>query len=70
MASTRRIHLTMLVSSTIWGKRNARVFRNHCAPSFILLDAIKRGARLWAIAGAKYLGQIMAVRVVTLYFIL
>lgn len=65
MASTQSIHkrampsIIMLVSKAIWDERNARVFRNHSAPSFILLQAIKIEARLWAIAGAKFLGQMM-----------
>jgi hypothetical protein len=51
--------LAMLIISEIWAERNARVFRNKFAPSFVVLDKIKREARLWVLAGAKHLGYLM-----------
>jgi hypothetical protein len=51
--------LTMLVSWTIWNKRNARVFRHKSAPPPILLNIIKAEARLWVTAVAKKLGVII-----------
>jgi hypothetical protein len=40
-------------------ERNARVFRQKISPTFIILDKIKCEARLWVIAGAKRLGDLM-----------
>ena len=51
--------ITMLVSWEIWNERNARVFRNKYAPPMALLAKIKTEARLWVLAGAKRLGEIM-----------
>jgi hypothetical protein len=38
--------LTLLVTWEIWNERNARLFRNKHIPSFVLLDKIKKEARL------------------------
>jgi hypothetical protein len=35
------------------------VFHNKLSPSFVLLDKIKNEARLWVLAGAKDLGNLM-----------
>jgi hypothetical protein len=51
--------LTLLTVWEIWQERNARVFRNKLSPSFVLLDKIKNEARLWVLAGAKDLGNLM-----------
>ena len=51
--------LTLLVAWEIWCERNARVFNKKFTPSFIILDKVKKEARLWVIAGAKGLGAIM-----------
>jgi hypothetical protein len=48
--------LTLLVTWEVWNERNARVFRNNHSPSMVVLDRIKREARLWVLAGAKCLG--------------
>ena len=48
--------LTMLVSWTIWNKRNARVFRHKCMPPPIILTTILDEAKLWVSAGANILG--------------
>ena len=51
--------LTMLVSSTIWNERNARIFRHKSAPPLILLKIVTDEASLWVTAGAKKLGKIV-----------
>jgi hypothetical protein len=51
--------ITLLVTWEIWNERNDRVFHNKSAPLHVMLDRIKREARLWVIAGAKRLGDIM-----------
>jgi hypothetical protein len=51
--------LTLLTVWEIWQERNATVFRNKLSPSFVLLDKIKNEARLWVLAGAKGLGNLM-----------
>jgi hypothetical protein len=51
--------LSFLVSSRIWNERNARVFCNKHAPPFMILEHIKRKARLWVLAGAKHLGDLL-----------
>lgn len=51
--------LTLLITWELWNERNARVFRNKHAPPFVVLDRIKNEVRLWVIAGAKHLGEIM-----------
>jgi hypothetical protein len=43
----------------IWEERNARVFKHKLSPTFVILDNIKCEARLWVIAGAKRLGELM-----------
>jgi hypothetical protein len=43
----------------IWKERNARVFRNKLSPSFVIFELIKAEARLWVLAGAKRLGDLM-----------
>jgi hypothetical protein len=53
------VSLTLLIVWELWNERNARVFHNKQSPSFVILDKIKFGARLWAIAGAKKLGSIV-----------
>ena len=51
--------LTLLVSWEIWCERNARVFNKNDIPFFVLLEKIKKEARLWVLAGAKRLGDLM-----------
>jgi hypothetical protein len=51
--------LTLLTVWEIWQERNARVFCNKLSPTFVLLDKIKNEARLWVLAGAKGLGNLM-----------
>jgi hypothetical protein len=49
--------LVLLVTWELWNERNARVLNNKYANHDVILDKIKREARLWVIAGAKRLGQ-------------
>jgi hypothetical protein len=51
--------LTLLIYWEIWCERNARVFRSKLAPSSVVLDKVKCEARLWVLAGAKRLGDLM-----------
>jgi mannosylglycoprotein endo-beta-mannosidase len=51
--------LTLLVSWEVWNERNARVFQHKLAPPFVILDIIKRETRLWVLAGARRLGEIV-----------
>jgi hypothetical protein len=51
--------IALLVLSEIWSERNARVFRNKFAPRYIVVDKIRKEARLRAIAGAKHLGYLV-----------
>jgi hypothetical protein len=51
--------LTLLTVWVIWEERNARIFKHKLSPTFVILDKIKCEARLWAIAGAKRLGDLM-----------
>jgi hypothetical protein len=51
--------LALLVSSGIWNVRDARVFCNKHAPPFVILENTKRKARLWVLAGAKRLGDLL-----------
>jgi hypothetical protein len=52
--------LILLISKEVWSERNARVFRNKQASSHVVFDMIKREARVWVIAGAKHLGEMMS----------
>jgi hypothetical protein len=51
--------LTLLITWEIWNERNARIFRNKHAPAQVVIEKIKTEARLWVLAGAKHLGNIM-----------
>jgi hypothetical protein len=51
--------LLLLTVWEIWKERNARVFRHKSSPSFVIFDSIKCEARLWVLAGAKRLGELM-----------
>jgi hypothetical protein len=51
--------LTLLTVWDLWKERNARVFRHKIFPSFQILDKIKYEARLWDIARARRLGNLM-----------
>uniref|UniRef100_A0A453NG55 Uncharacterized protein n=1 Tax=Aegilops tauschii subsp. strangulata TaxID=200361 RepID=A0A453NG55_AEGTS len=52
--------LIHLVGWEIWKEKNARVFRNKTAPVAVIVSLIKDEASLWAIAGAKYLSNVMS----------
>ena len=49
--------ITMLVTWTIYIERNVRVFCHNSTAPTILMENIKKEARLWVIAGAKRFGQ-------------
>jgi hypothetical protein len=51
--------LALLTVWEIWKERNARVFEHKLSPFFVILDKIKCEARLWVVAGAKRLGDMM-----------
>ena len=51
--------LTRLVTWEIWNERNARVFNKKFTSPVVILDRVKREARMWVSAGAKCLGEIM-----------
>jgi hypothetical protein len=51
--------LALLTVWEIWKKQNARVFRHKSSHSFVILDKIKCETRLWVLAGAKRLGDLM-----------
>jgi hypothetical protein len=51
--------LSLLAVWELWNKWDARVFYNKHAPSFIVFENIKREARLWMLAGAKSLGDLI-----------
>jgi hypothetical protein len=51
--------LTLLVSWEVWCECHAGVFRNKIALSQIVFDRTKLEARLWVLAGAKRLGELM-----------
>jgi hypothetical protein len=51
--------ISLLVIWELWNGRNARVFRNKFSLSFVVFENIKREDWLWAIAGAKRLGDLM-----------
>jgi hypothetical protein len=52
--------LTLLVTWKIWNERNAQVFHNKLAPPLVILDHVKKEARLWVCADAKSFGEIMS----------
>jgi hypothetical protein len=51
--------LTLLTVWEIWQERNARIFCHQASLTFVILDKIKCEARLWVLAGAKCLGNLM-----------
>jgi hypothetical protein len=51
--------LALLTVWEIWKERNARVFKHKLSPTFVTVDKIKCEARLWVVAGAKRLGDMM-----------
>ena len=51
--------LTLLTTWTIWNERNARVFQKKSTPPQIILRNLKEEARLWVLAGAKRLSNLM-----------
>jgi hypothetical protein len=51
--------LALLTIWEIWKERNARVFRHKLLPTFVTLDKIKRESRLWVLARAKRLGNMI-----------
>ena len=51
--------LVLLISWEIWNERNARVFRNKYKSSISIFSKIKNEAKLWVIAGAKSLEELM-----------
>jgi hypothetical protein len=51
--------LTLLVTWEVWSERNARIFRNKSATSFVVIEKIRKEAALWVLASAKRLGKIM-----------
>jgi hypothetical protein len=51
--------LAMLISWEIWKERNARIFRHHFSTADMVINKIKDEARLWCLAGAKVLCNIM-----------
>jgi hypothetical protein len=57
----------MLISWEIGNERNARTFQNKQAPSTVIVDKIKREARLWITIGAKRLSELMPRALFLLY---
>lgn len=51
--------MLMLVSWELWNERNARVFRNVATTVTMVTARIKEEARIWAIAGARHLCNVM-----------
>jgi hypothetical protein len=51
--------LALLTVWEIWKERNARVFWHKLSSAFVIFDKIKREARLWVLAGAKWLRDLM-----------
>lgn len=51
--------LVLLTSWEIWNERNARVFRNKFTSAQAILLKIKNEAKIWVLAGAKRLGEII-----------
>jgi hypothetical protein len=49
----------MLIIWEIWNERNDRVFKNKRATSQVIFDRITKEAKLWVVAGAKNLSQLM-----------
>jgi hypothetical protein len=45
--------IALLVLLDIWSERNARVIRKKIVPPFVVLDKIRKEARLWMLAGAN-----------------
>jgi hypothetical protein len=52
--------LSLLTVWEIWNEHNTRVFRNKSSPAFVILEKIKGEARLWVLAGAKCLGELLS----------
>jgi hypothetical protein len=50
--------LTLLVTWEVWNKRNARVFHNKQFV-MVILDKIKKEAKLWVSAWAKRVGEVI-----------
>jgi hypothetical protein len=51
--------VTLLVSWEVWNERNAGVFRSKSAPAQVVFDRIRGEARLWVLAGAKSLSNLI-----------
>jgi hypothetical protein len=51
--------LALLVVWEIWKERNARVFRKKLSSNVVIFELIKAEARLWTLARAKRLGDLM-----------
>ena len=51
--------LLMLISWKVLNERNARVFRNVVSSVAIVVSRIKKEARAWCLAGAKFLGNVI-----------
>jgi hypothetical protein len=51
--------LILLVVWELWQERNVRIFHHKLAPTFVIVDRIKSEARLWVLAGAKKLGELL-----------
>jgi hypothetical protein len=51
--------LAMLIIWEIWNERNDRVFKNKRATSQVIFERITKEAKLWVLAGAKNLSQLM-----------
>jgi hypothetical protein len=51
--------LTLLTVWEIWQERNAHIFQQKLSPTFAIVDKIKSDARLWVLAGAIKLGDLM-----------
>jgi hypothetical protein len=52
--------LTLLIVWELWQERNARIFHHKLAPTFVIVDRIKSEARLWVLARAKKLGDLLS----------
>jgi hypothetical protein len=51
--------LVLLTVWAIWQERNDRIFRRKLSPTFVILDKIKCEAKLWVLAGARRLGDLI-----------